>query len=140
MYSVEFLINLIIDYNSLIRLAATELGISSSQAFNILSIPFDGISMSGLSHKLGLDASTLTRNVNKLIKLDYMIKKSNNYDKRVQTVILTKRGHILKESLYDKINDLNYKATNQLSIDEKEIIHLSIEKLAWALECNRENN
>ena len=77
---------------------------------------------------------------NKLIKLDYMIKKSNNYDKRVQTAILTKKGHILKESLYDKINDLNYKATNQLSIDEKEIIHLSIEKLAWTLECNRENN
>ena len=140
MYSAEFLINLIIDYNSLIRIAATGLGISSSQAFNILSIPFDGISMSGLSHKLGLDASTLTRNVNKLIKLDYMIKKSNNYDKRIQTVILTKRGRILKESLYDKINDLNYKTTNQLSIDEKEMIHLSIEKLAWALECNRENN
>ena len=137
MYSAEFLINLIIDYNSLIRIAATGLGISSSQAFNILSIPFDGISMSGLSHKLGLDASTLTRNVNKLIKLDYMIKKSNNYDKRIQTIILTKRGRILKESLYDKINDLNYKTTSQLSIDEKEMIHLSIEKLAWALECNR---
>ena len=80
MYSAEFLINLIIDYNSLIRIAATGLGISSSQAFNILSIPFDGISMSGLSHKLGLDASTLTRNVNKLIKLDYMIKKSKYPD------------------------------------------------------------
>ena len=140
MYSAEFLINLIIDYNSLIRTAASGLGISSSQAFNILSIPFDGITMSILSRKLGLDASTLTRNVNKLIALEYIIKKSNNYDKRIQIVVLTEKGQKLKETLYDKINDLNYSSINQLSIDEKENIHLSIEKLAWALECSRENN
>ena len=139
MISAEFLINLTIDYNSLVRQAASNFKISSSQAFNLLSIPFDGISMSSLSKKLGLDASTLTRNVNNLIKLNYVIKNSNFYDKRVQTITLTKSGKKIKEHLYNKIDDLSYEAINKLSIDDREAVHTSIEKLAWALECNRNN-
>ena len=139
MYSAEFLINLITDYNALMRIAAQSLHISSSQALNVLSIPFDGISMSKLANKLGLDASTLTRNVNKLIILGYLKKNSNQHDKRIQTISLTSEGRALKEALYDKINNLNNNAIKQLSIYEKETIHLSIEKLAWALECNRQN-
>ena len=139
MYSAEFLINLITDYNALIRSAAHNHQVSSSQALNVLSIPFDGFSMSKLAIKLGLDASTLTRNVNKLIVLDYLKKEPSQYDKRVQTIHLTKEGFSLKASLYDEINNLNNHAIKQLSIDEKENIHLSIEKLAWVLECNREN-
>ena len=139
MFTAEFLINLIIDYNSLIRRAASSFNISSSQAFNILSIPFDGISMSLLSEKLGLDTSTLTRNINKLINLDYVIKTSHLYDKRVHTITLTSTGQAIKEQLYNKINDLNYEAISHLSIDEKETVHTSIEKLAWSLECDRNN-
>ena len=139
MYSAEFLINVITDYNALIRSAAHNHHISSSQALNVLSIPFDGISMSKLANKLGLDASTLTRNVNKLLMLQYLSKTTSQYDKRIQTIHLTKKGSALKAALYDEINNLNNRAIKQLSIDEKENIHLSIEKLAWVLECGREN-
>ena len=95
--------------------------------------------MSKLANKLGLDASTLTRNVNKLLMLQYLSKTTSQYDKRIQTIHLTKKGSALKAALYDEINNLNNRAIKQLSIDEKENIHLSIEKLAWVLECGREN-
>ena len=64
----EFVISLVSDYNAIIRAAAMSLNFTTSQAFHILSIPFDGISMSNLSQRLGLDASTLTRNIKKLEK------------------------------------------------------------------------
>ena len=140
MHSTDFLISLIISYNSLIRKASNTLGISLSQTFNILSIPFDGIPMSQLSHKLGLDASTLTRNVNKLIKLGFINKTIHHYDKRVQLIILTSNGTTFKKKILNKFNDLNHNALSQLSIDDKEMMHFVIEKLAWTLECDRDNN
>ena len=66
----ELLLDLTVHYNALIRRSASQLGITISQALHLLSVPHDGISMSHLSHKLGLDASTLTRNIQKLEKMD----------------------------------------------------------------------
>ena len=65
----ELLTDLTTHYNALIRNAASQLSLTASQAFHLLSIPHDGIPMSQLAHKLGLDTSTLTRNFQKLEKI-----------------------------------------------------------------------
>lgn len=133
----EFVINLITDYNALLRLTASNFNLTVSQAFLILSIPFDGISMSKLSTKLGLDNSTLTRNVHGLKQLNLIAKKSEPYDKRVKLIILTQKGLDLYNSLFDNFNELNLSVLSQLTLDENETLHHSIEKLIWALECHR---
>ena len=66
----ELLANLTTHYNAIFRQYSSRLSLTAPQAFHLLSIPVDGISMSGLANKLGLDTSTLTRNIKKLEKLN----------------------------------------------------------------------
>ena len=80
----ELLVDLTTHYNALIRSAASQLHLTASQAFHLISIPHDGIPMFKLAHKLGLDASTLTRNIQKLENLGLVKRKHDSYDKRVQ--------------------------------------------------------
>ena len=65
----ELLVDLTTHYNALIRSSASKVNLTTSQVFHIISLPHGGISMSKLAHRLGLDASTLTRNIQKLEKL-----------------------------------------------------------------------
>ena len=58
--------------------------------------------MSKLAHKLGLDASTLTRNVQKLEKMGLVKQFSGSYDKRVQNTVLTNQG----DEIVEKIEEL----------------------------------
>ena len=78
--------------NAIIRSAASSFNITASQAYHLLSIPFDGIPMSGLAHRLGLDNSTLTRNIQKLKSLGLVEQQTDAYDKRIQRVILSNKG------------------------------------------------
>ena len=96
----ELLTDLASGTNSIIRASASKLNLTVSQAFHLLSIPYDGISMSGLAHKLGLDNSTLTRNIQKLEKLDLVKRQNDNYDKRVQLAVLTNKGNSLLKSRF----------------------------------------
>ena len=88
----ELLSDLTVHYNGIIRQVASRLGLTASQAFHLISIPHGGISMSHLSRKLGLDTSTLTRNIQKLEKMGLVERLSSPYDKRVQNALLTQGG------------------------------------------------
>ena len=97
----ELLVGLTTHYNALIRSAASQLHLTASQAFHLISIPYDGIPMSKLAHKLGLDASTLTRNIQKLENLGLVKRNHDSYDKRVQKAVLTKQGiEIIEDSVH----------------------------------------
>ena len=78
----ELLLDLTTHNNAIIRSAASKLNLTVSQAFHLVSIPHDGIPMSKLAHKLGLDASTLTRNIQKLENLGLIKREHSSYDKR----------------------------------------------------------
>ena len=95
----ELLVDLTTHYNALIRSAASQLRLTVSQAFHLISIPCDGIPMFKLAHKLGLDASTLTRNIQKLENLGLVKRKHDSYDKRVQKAVLTKQGLEITEKI-----------------------------------------
>ena len=70
--------------------------------------------MSSLAHKLGLDNSTLTRNIQKLEKMDLVERNSDNYDKRVQRVLLSKKGSSLLASLEKFLEQQNDKILNHI--------------------------
>ena len=88
----ELLTNLTTHYNAIFRQYSSRLSLTAPQAFHLLSIPVDGISMSGLASKLGLDTSTLTRNIKKLENLDLVRRKQDRNDKRILAVYLTDKG------------------------------------------------
>ena len=116
----ELLSDLTIHYNAIIRKTASQLGITSSQVYHLTSVPIGGISMSQLANKLGLDSSTLTRNIQKLEKMELVIRTSGSYDKRIQNVTLTNSK--TKSSIIKTLN-VDFK-----NIDKKNIItHKNVE-------------
>ena len=134
----ELLTDLASGTNAIIRSSASKLNLTVSQAFHLLSIPYDGISMSGLAHKLGLDNSTLTRNIQKLEKLNLVIRQSDNYDKRVQLTVLTNKGTSLLKSLEFNLEQQTSQVLDHIDLETQVHLTTILEKLSWALECMRQ--
>ena len=134
----ELLMDLTTHYNALIRYTASQLSLTASQAFHLLSIPHDGIPMSQLAHKLGLDTSTLTRNIQKLEKMELIKRNQDSYDKRIQRAILTEKGEERVELLEESLQDMNHAFMEQIDLDSQENITDILEKIVWAMDCIRE--
>ena len=134
----ELLVDLTTHYNALIRSAALQLHLTASQAFHLISIPYDGIPMFKLAHKLGLDASTLTRNIQKLEKLGLLKRMHDSYDKRVQKAVLTTLG----AQMTDQIEEILLQTTNsileQIDLDSQQSMGELLEQLIWSMDCIRE--
>ena len=134
----ELLTDLTTHYNALIRNTASQLSLTASQAFHLLSIPHDGIPMSQLAHKLGLDTSTLTRNIQKLEKMELIKRNQDSYDKRIQRAILTEKGEERVKLLEKSLQNMNQAFMEQIDLDSQENITDILEKIVWAMECIRE--
>ena len=134
----ELLTNLTTHYNAIFRQYSSRLSLTASQAFHLLSIPVDGISMSGLANKLGLDTSTLTRNIQKLEKLDLVRRKQDRNDKRILVVYLADKGREKVEKMENSLLDLNFSMMKHIDLDDQENISEMLEKLVWAMDCIRE--
>ena len=134
----ELLTNLTTHYNAIFRQYSSQLSLTAPQAFHLLSIPADGISMSGLANKLGLDTSTLTRNIQKLEKLDLVRRKQDRNDKRILVVYLTDKGRGKVEKIEESLLDLNFSMMKYIDLDDQENIPEMLEKLVWAMDCIRE--
>ena len=134
----ELLVDLTTHYNALIRSAASQLHLTVSQAFHLISIPHDGIPMSKLAHKLGLDASTLTRNIQKLENLGLVKRNHDSYDKRVQKAVLTKQGIEINAGIDEILLKMNNLIIEQIDLDTQENMYELLEKLVWSMDCARE--
>ena len=134
----ELLANLTTHYNAIFRQYSSRLSLTAPQAFHLLSIPVDGISMSGLANKLGLDTSTLTRNIQKLEKLDLVRRKQDRNDKRILVVYLADKGRNKVEKIEESLLDLNFSMMKYIDLDDQENIPEMLEKLVWAMDCIRE--
>ena len=134
----ELLTDLTTHYNALIRNAASQLNLTASQAFHLLSIPHDGIPMSQLAHKLGLDTSTLTRNIQKLEKMELIKRRQGSYDKRVQKAVLTEKGEEMIGLLDELLQEMNNTFMEHMDLDSQENITDILEKIVWAMDCIRE--
>ena len=133
----EFLIDVALNTNAVVRTASSKLNLTTSQAFHLLSIPFDGISMSNLAHRLGLNTSTLTRNVQVLVKMGLVDRRPDSYDKRVILLVLTNRGSKLLKLLEELLEDKNRAVLEKIDLDIQGDLSTLLEKLSWALNCIR---
>ena len=134
----ELLANLTTHYNAIFRQYSSQLSLTAPQAFHLLSIPVDGISMSGLAKKLGLDTSTLTRNIQKLERLGFVRRGRDRNDKRVLEIHLADKGKEMVEKLEESLVDLNFSMMKYIELDDQENIPEMLEKLVWAMDCIRE--
>jgi DNA-binding MarR family transcriptional regulator len=129
----ELLKQLLIDLQSIFRKNNKELPISFSQVIVISSIPNDGINMSLLSYRIGVDNSTLTRLIDILIKNNYVIKIKNPKDKRSTIVSLTKDGGEILNKIESNIDSFSEKIYNHFPMEDKIKIKDILSALHWSV-------
>ena len=136
----ELLTNLHINYISILKSVASNYNISISQLLCILSIPYDGINQSALSQKLSIDLSTLSRNLDKLIVKNILVKEGSKYDKRSHVIKLTQLGETLYEDITAKLSQSINEINEVLEYDQIEPLINSITLLNWYLSKKHQLN
>jgi len=98
-----------------------------------MKIDASGNPMSDLAKILGLDKSTLTRNINVLINRNLVDKYQDQTDLRVYRVILTAEGEKIKTHLYNDLDNFTSDLLNSLDNNVQDEIYL-LDKLIQKLD------
>lgn len=132
----EYIISFISSLNVIVRRVAGDNNLSLSQYFTLLNISSSGILMGELSKLIGIDKSTLTRNIKILLNRNLVLKNQSSLDKREYIIILTQDG----EELINRLEkDMDRKLENILKdIDSTSKQRLSdiIESINWKMNCH----
>ena len=136
---IENLSELSIQYFSLVRQLSSKFELTLSQTLIILSIPFDGVTISDLSEKLGIDISTMTRNVQRIEKKNLVKRLPNPDDKRSIKLFLSQRGVTLSNSLNLEISTSLDNILDKYDLKISNQIKNNLENLSWDLYLYRQN-
>ena len=96
-------------------------------------IPPDGLEMSALAKRMGIDNSTATRLVIGMEAAGWVNRESNLYDKRVTQVFLTKEGYSLQSDLEEQFALIGKVVEESLNPSDKVNISDSLSSLNWVL-------
>ena len=129
----ELLSSFLVDLQSVYRNNINIEGASFPQVLAISIIPDDGIEMSALSKKIGIDNSTATRLVMGLEKKGWVNRRTANYDKRVIQVALTQDGDEIQTELEQQFDSLGAAIEKEVDpLDRNEMIE-HVSSLHWIL-------
>ena len=122
------------NYLRLFRKNIKQYNLTESQALCLISIPFDGISQTRLSHNLSLSISTVSRNLSHLIKVDLIIKKKSNQDIRSYNISLSDEGKKIYTKINKSIDNHFYNICTKLDSNEKDLLIDLLNKINWQFE------
>ena len=129
----ELLNSLFVNLQALIK-REVNLGRASFPKIIALSIiPPDGLEMSALAKKVGIDNSTATRLVIGMEKAGWVNRESSLYDKRVNQVYLTKKGYFLQSNLEEQFELIGKTVEGSLNPTDKVDISDTLSSLNWVL-------
>jgi len=124
--------------NGITRQAASKHSLSFAQAQFLLRMPSDGISISGLAKQLGIDISTLSRNVNKLELLGFIQRKRDLEDARTFQLLLTFSGVEIVDLLFSEIDACATEILSTIPLALQKSIGDVLEQLNWSFTQYRE--
>ena len=131
----EYLISFTSNLNVIVRKVAGDNNLSLSQYFTLLNISSSGVLMGELSKLVGIEKSTLTRNIQILLNRNLVAKNQSESDKREYIIMLTSDGEKLIDILdRDMDNELNNILDN-LDLNSKQKLSDIIESLNWKMNC-----
>ena len=119
---------------AIFRIIASKYDLSFSQYCLIMKIHSSGTPMSDLARNLGLDKSTLTRNIDILINRGIVEKFRDSKDLRVYKVILSDIGEELKINLYSELDGFTSKFLHSLDDVTQNQINI-VDKLVQKLDA-----
>ena len=129
----ELLSSLFVNLQSLIKREVNLDRASFPKIIALLIIPPDGLEMSALAKKMGVDSSTSTRLVIGMEKAGWVKRESSSYDKRVNQVFLTKKGFSLQSNLEEQFELIGKVVERSLNPADKLGISDAISSLNWVL-------
>jgi len=131
----EYLNSFLCNMNVLARRISSKNNLSLSQYYTLTNISSSGVSMSELSLILGIDNSTLTRNINILIHRALLQKKQSSEDKREQIVLLSSKGARVVEKLDNDMEKLLTQFVSDIDEDQRQLFIDTLERLNWKMNC-----
>ena len=129
----ELLNELALSLNALHRRDVCGQGETLAQCFIFSSVPDDGIHMSRLAGKLGIDNSTLTRLMDNLEKHNLAFRKKDEDDRRLVNVFLTEEGQAVMSQFEARIENLGSRILDDMPSEKRELVKGSLESLLWSL-------
>ena len=124
--------------NGITRQAATKHNISFAQAQFLLRVPIEGVSISELSNLIGIDISTMSRNVNKLELLELVKRERDSDDGRTSRLSLTPSGIQIVDLLFSEIDACATEILLTIPLDIQKQTGDVLEQLNWAFTRHRE--
>jgi len=128
----EEILQLNTNFIFLVRKIAKKNNLTLPQALILLNISINGSSMSTLANLLGLDPSTITRNIEKLEIRNLLYREKSTNDTRKVYVYVSGQGKKISKNIE---NDLELQLVN--AIGSKIDITETIQKINWSLEKNK---
>ena len=129
----ELLNSLLVNLQTLIK-REVNLGRASFPKIIALSIiPPDGLEMSDLARRMGIDNSTATRLVIGMEVAGWVNRQSYLKDKRVTQVFLTRKGYSLQSDLEEQFALIGKIVEESLNPSDKVDISDSLSSLNWVL-------
>ena len=135
MYLLENLNEINNFYTKILRNVGYQNNLTFEQSKLLISIPYDGILLSDLASSLGIDNSTLTRNLQKLNNKQFIEIKNDIYDKRKKILSLSSNGNQILNIIEKNITKILEKLNIHLNVGEMQEINNSLEKLNWSISC-----
>ena len=129
----EFVSSFLIDLQRLFRSDVLMKDITYSQVLAIISIPNDGVEMSELARKLGLDNSTITRLVVRLEKKGFVGRRQSRRDKRAIKIFLKIKGLTVQQDIEKKIESIGEKIKIEIDDEKKESMLEHLYTFQWGL-------
>ena len=128
----EEILHLNTNFVSIVRGISKKYEITLSQALILLNISINGTSMSSLAYRLGLDPSTITRNIEKLEKRNLLYRERSTLDTRVINIYKSNEGVSISENIENDTEEI-FNASIEDELDFKD----SLQKINWNLEKNK---
>ena len=129
----ELLNSLFINLQSMIKKNVNINGASFQRVTALSIIPTDGIEMSSLASRLGIDNSTATRLVIGMENVGWVNRQTSKIDKRIIEVCLTSEGSRLQFELDKQLNLIGEKVDYQIGPLEKQKTIDGMAHLSWVL-------
>ena len=129
----ELLNSLFINLQSMIKKNINIDGASFQRVTALSVIPTDGIEMSSLASRLGIDNSTATRLIIGMENVGWVNRQISKIDKRIIEVFLTSEGSRFQFELEKQLDIIGEKVDLQIGPLEKQKTIDSMAHLSWVL-------
>ena len=133
MHMTGILRDLTCQLQALMRGVSRRHRLSLTQAQVLLNLPVDGLPLSSLAHRLGLDISTISRIADKMAQRQWVRREAAADDNRVKRVVPTEEGQALYRQLSDSLDDEVKTLLAGLDGKRQESLGQHLEELTWRM-------